>query len=144
VFDTSILPSVNATLNALAAVLLVGGYGCIRTGRRAAHRRFMLAAFGTSALFLVSYVTYHATHLATTFPGHGAARGVYFTILITHIALAIAIVPLALTVLYRAWRVDFARHRRLARWTLPIWLYVSVTGVVVYWMLYRINWGPVG
>ncbi len=138
--DTSILPAVNATLNGTAAVLLAGGYACIRGGRRTAHRRFMLGAFATSALFLVSYVTYHATHLATPFPGHGAARAVYYAILATHVVLAISVVPLALTVLYRAWRADFARHRRLARWALPIWFYVSVTGVVVYWMLYRVQW----
>jgi putative membrane protein len=139
-FDTGILPSVNAALNAVAATLLLCGYACIRTGRRAAHRRFMLAAFATSALFLVSYLTYHATHLATVFPGQGAARWVYYPILVTHIVLAIAVVPLALTVLYRAWKQDFARHLRLARWTFPIWLYVSVTGVIVYWMLYRMQW----
>jgi putative membrane protein len=143
-FDTSLLPHVNATLNGLAAVLLVGGFTCIRNGWRTAHRRCMLAAFAASALFLGSYITYHATHLATPFPGQGAARGVYYTILVSHILLAIAVVPLALTVLYRARREDFPRHRRLARWTLPIWLYVSVTGVVVYWMLYRIHWAPVG
>jgi uncharacterized membrane protein YozB (DUF420 family) len=139
-FDTSILPSVNAALNATAAVLLVSGYVCIRGKRREAHRRFMLAAFATSALFLISYLVYHATHLATVFPGHGAARWVYYAILITHIVLAIAVVPLVLTVLYRAWKGDFERHRRLARWTFPIWLYVSVTGVAVYWMLYRVQW----
>ena len=139
-FDTSILPPVNATLNGIAAVLLLCGYVCIRLGRRSTHRALMIAAFITSALFLCSYLTYHATHLATVFPGHGAAAWVYYPILITHIALAVAVVPLALTVLYRAWKRDFARHRRLARWTFPIWLYVSVTGVVVYWMLYQVRW----
>ena len=96
--------------------------------------------FSTSALFLLCYLIYHATHLATVFPGHGAWRWVYYAILIPHIILAVAVPPMALILLYRAWKGDFARHKRLARWALPIWLYVSVTGVVVYWMLYRVQW----
>jgi uncharacterized membrane protein YozB (DUF420 family) len=139
-FDTSILPPINATLNGFAATLLLAGYTCIRLGLRSAHRAIMIAAFATSTVFLCSYLTYHATHLATVFPGHGAVAWVYYAILITHVVLAIAVVPLVLTVLYRAWKEDFIRHRRLARWTFPIWLYVSVTGVVVYWMLYQVRW----
>jgi uncharacterized membrane protein YozB (DUF420 family) len=142
--QTTILPSVNAALNGLAAVLLICGYVQIRRGRREGHRRFMLAAFATSALFLASYLVYHATQLATPFPGRGAARWVYYPILISHVVLAAAALPLILVVLYRAWKEDFARHRRLARWAFPIWLYVSVTGVAVYWMLYRIAWAQPG
>jgi uncharacterized membrane protein YozB (DUF420 family) len=134
-FDTSILPSVNAALNSLAALLLLCGYAAIRAGRRDVHRRFMLGAFTVSALFLVSYLTYHVTRSATPFQGQGAARAVYFTVLITHVILAVSVAPMAVVLLYRAWREDFVRHRRLARWAFPIWLYVSVTGVIVYWML---------
>jgi putative membrane protein len=140
-FDPTLLPPVNALLNSLAGVLLLCGYAAIRRGRRDVHRRFMLGAFGASALFLASYLTYHYSRPPTPFPGHGAARWVYYAILGTHVVLAVAVVPLALTLLYRAWRGDFARHKRLARWTLPIWLYVSVTGVTVYVLLYQVRWG---
>jgi len=133
------LPTVNATLNATAAVLLVIAYVLIRRKKIEAHRRVMLAAFGVSALFLVSYVIYHAQAGSTPYRGEGWTRPVYFTILITHIILAAAIVPLALMTLRRGLRRDDARHRAIARWTLPIWLYVSVTGVVVYWMLYHLS-----
>ena len=102
----------------------------------------MIAAFISSTIFLASYVTYHAHVGSVRFPGTGWARPVYFTILVSHVVLAAAIVPLALVTLYRAIRKQFDRHRRIARFTLPIWLYVSVTGVVVYWMLYRITWTP--
>ena len=131
------LPAVNATLNAIAAALLVYGYILIRRRELERHRRVMLAAFGVSALFLVSYLVYHANVGSRPFPGRGPIRAVYFTILITHIVLAAAILPLALITLSRALRQRFDRHVPIARWTLPIWLYVSVTGVIVYLMLYR-------
>jgi uncharacterized membrane protein YozB (DUF420 family) len=131
------LPALNATLNAIAAVLLVIGYVLIRRGRIQQHRRVMLAAFTTSALFLVSYVTYHANAGSRPFAGQGPIRIVYFAILISHVILAAAILPLALITLTHGLRARFDRHVPIARWTLPIWLYVSVTGVVVYWMLYR-------
>ena len=132
------LPAVNATLNSIAATLLAVGYGFIRRGRVDAHRRCMLAAFATSALFLVSYLAYHAQVGSRPFPGQGPVRVVYFTVLVSHIVLAAAILPLAVVTLRRGLRRDDARHVSLARWTLPIWLYVSVTGVVVYWMLYHL------
>jgi putative membrane protein len=131
------LPALNATLNATAAVLLSIGYVLIRKGRIATHRKVMIAAFTTSALFLVSYLVYHANVGSKRFPGQGAIRTVYFTILLTHTILAAAIVPLVLVTLSRALSARFDRHRAIARLTLPIWLYVSVTGVIVYWMLYR-------
>jgi uncharacterized membrane protein YozB (DUF420 family) len=132
------LPAVNAMLNAIAAVLLVVGYRLIRRGRREQHRRVMLAAFATSALFLVSYVTYHYNVGSRPFTGQGPVRIVYFTILITHVVLAAAILPMALVTLSYALRQRFERHVPIARWTLPIWLYVSVTGVLVYLMLYQL------
>ena len=131
------LPAVNATLNATSATLLVIGYILIRRGRIQLHRRVMITAFTTSTLFLISYVIYHANIGSKPFPGTGSMRAVYFTILITHILLAVAIVPLALITLTRGLSERFDRHVPIARWTLPIWLYVSVTGVVVYLMLYR-------
>jgi uncharacterized membrane protein YozB (DUF420 family) len=134
------LPTLNATLNATAAILLAIGWVLIRRRRVRAHRAVMLAAFGVSTLFLISYVIYHANAGSRPFPGQGAIRGVYFFILITHIVLAAAIVPMALLTLSRGLREQFDRHVPLARWTLPIWLYVSITGVVVYLMLYRIDW----
>jgi len=132
------LPALNATLNAIAAVLLIVGYYLIRRGRREAHRRAMLAAFATSTLFLVSYVIYHANIGSRPFTGQGPIRIVYFTILITHVILAAAILPMALITLNHALRGRFERHVPIARWTLPIWLYVSLTGVVVYLMLYQL------
>lgn len=137
-FEVTQLPTVNAALNGIAATLLAAGYVCIRRGRVDLHRRCMLAAFATSALFLVSYVAYHAQAGSRPFAGEGAVRVVYFTVLVSHIVLAAAILPLAIVTLRRGLRRDDARHVALARWTLPIWLYVSVTGVVVYWMLYRL------
>jgi uncharacterized membrane protein YozB (DUF420 family) len=131
------LPAVNAALNATAATLLVIGYTLIRRGRIRQHRAVMLAAFAMSTLFLISYVVYHAHAGSRPFPGRGPIRGVYFAILITHIILAAAIVPMALITLSRALRERFDRHKAIARWTLPIWLYVSVTGVIVYLMLYQ-------
>jgi uncharacterized membrane protein YozB (DUF420 family) len=132
------LPALNAVLNALAAVFLVLGYVLIRTGRREAHRRAMLAAVTCSAVFLVSYLTYHAQVGSVRFARTGTIRTVYLTILFTHTVLAAVILPLVLVTLRRALRGDFPRHRRLARITFPLWGYVSVTGVVVYWMLYRL------
>jgi uncharacterized membrane protein YozB (DUF420 family) len=136
--DVSALPTVNATLNACSGALLVLGYRYIRQRRIAAHRACMLAAFGVSVLFLISYVVYHAQVGSKPFPGVGWIRAVYFSVLIPHVLLAAAIVPLAIVTLRRGLRMDVARHRRIARWTLPIWLYVSVTGVIVYWMLYHL------
>ena len=136
--DVTLLPAVNATLNGTAAVLLIAGYVQIRRKQIDAHRKCMLAAFTTSALFLVSYLIYHALVGSVAFTGQGPIRTLYFTVLISHVSLAILILPLALVTLRRGLRRDDARHVALARWTLPIWLYVSVTGVVVYWMLYQI------
>lgn len=130
------LPALNATLNGVAAVLLVAGWACIRTGRRRAHRAAMVAALVTSAAFLASYVIYHANAGSKPYQGTGPLRAVYFTILITHVVLAAAIVPLVLVTVIRALRGRFETHRRVARWTLPLWLYVSVTGVAIYVMLY--------
>jgi len=132
------LPALDATLNATSAVLLLIGYVLIRRGLWRAHRVAMLAACTTSVLFLVSYLTYHAHAGSKHFTGIGWIRPVYFTILLTHTILAVAIVPLVLVTLVRALRARYDRHRAIARWTLPIWMYVSITGVVVYWMLYRL------
>ncbi len=131
------LPALNATLNAIAAILLTAGYMLIRRGRVDQHRRVMLTAFATSVLFLFSYVVYHANVGSRPFRGEGPIRLVYFTILISHVVLAAAIVPLALITLVRGLRERYDKHVRIARWTLPIWLYVSVTGVIVYLMLYQ-------
>ena len=136
--NDSILPHVNAALNALSFLLLVAAFYKIRRGDVQAHRRLMLSALAVSGLFLVSYVTYHAQYGSVRFTGQGAVRAVYFFILVTHIILAAAIVPLVVVTVVRALRGDFARHRRVARWTYPLWLYVSVTGVVVYLMLYQL------
>jgi uncharacterized membrane protein YozB (DUF420 family) len=136
--DVTALPAVNAALNATSAVLLTTGWALIRRRRIRAHRACMLAAFAVSTLFLVSYVVYHANAGSRPFTGHGAVRGVYFALLLTHVVLAAAIVPLALITIYRALHGQFQRHVRIARWTFPIWLYVSVTGVVIYWMLYHL------
>lgn len=134
----SALPTVNALLNATSAALLTAGFVAIRRRRVAVHRACMLSALGVSTLFLVSYVVYHAAAGSVPFRGQGWIRPVYFTILLSHIVLAAGIVPLALATVWRALRGEFARHVPLARWTLPLWLYVSVSGVVVYWMLYRL------
>ena len=132
------LPALNATLNGIAGALLALGYYFIRHKRVAAHRACMLSAFAASTLFLVSYLIYHSQVGSRPFPGHGGVRLLYFTILITHIVLAAAIVPMALITLRRGLKLDVARHRRIARWTWPLWMYVSVTGVVIYMMLYRL------
>lgn len=138
--EISDLPALNASLNATAAVFLVTGYAFIRTGRRTAHKRCMLAALTTSALFLTSYVVYHWNAGSRPFEGSGLAAAIYFPILITHVILAMTILPLALVTTARGLLAQYDRHVRIARWTLPIWLYVSITGVVIYVMLYRIGW----
>jgi len=130
------LPTLNAALNSVATVLLLLGYRFIRAGEIESHRRCMLAAFATSVLFLISYLIYHAYAGSVPFPGTGWVRPVYFTVLVTHVVLAAAVPVLAVITLYLGLRMERARHRRIARWTLPIWLYVSVTGVIVYLMLY--------
>ena len=133
----SSLASVNAVLNAAASVCLVAGYVFIRRGQRARHRASMLAAFAFSVAFLVGYLVHHARVGSVPFRGQGWARPVYFAILIPHVTLAAAVVPLALVTLVRALRERFDRHKKIARWALPIWLYVSASGVVVYFMLYH-------
>jgi len=135
--DVSALPKLNAVLNAGSAVLLSAGYVFIRRRRIAAHLSCMLSAFSLSILFLISYVVYHFHAGSRPFTGQAWIRPLYFVLLLTHVVLAATIVPLALTTIWRALTGRFERHRRIARWTLPIWLYVSVTGVVIYWMLYR-------
>jgi uncharacterized membrane protein YozB (DUF420 family) len=134
------LPAVNATLNAIAAVLLCIAFVFIRQRRIEAHRRTMIAAFATSSLFLVCYIVYHAQVGSVRFTRQGFVRPLYFTILITHVTLAATVLPLAIITLSRALKARFDRHRAIARWTLPIWLYVSVTGVLVYVLLYQPNW----
>lgn len=131
------LPALNAALNAASALFLAVGYTLIRRGRPDAHRRAMLGALACSTVFLASYLVYHAQVGSVRFQGRGPVRAVYFTILLTHTVLAASIVPLVLVTLVRALQRRFDRHRRLARLTLPLWAYVSVTGVVIYWMLYR-------
>lgn len=131
------LPALNASLNALATVFLTCGWVMIRQRRRQAHRTCMLAALTASAAFLASYLVYHFNVGSVPFQKQGLIRTVYLTILFTHIVLAIAIVPLVLVTVSRALTARFDKHRRIARWTLPLWLYVSVTGVVIYVMLYR-------
>jgi putative membrane protein len=138
--DVHDLPVVNATLNAIAALLLSIGFVLIRSRRWVAHRNVMVAALVCSTLFLTSYLIYHSQVGSVHFPGTGRARTVYFAILISHTALAATVPVLAGITVVRAFRRRFQRHMRIARWTLPIWLYVSVTGVVVYWMLYRVHW----
>ena len=133
--DLSFMPGVNAVLNATAATLLVLGLAAIKSGRRELHKRLMVSAFAASAVFLVGYVLYHYAHGDTRYQGEGAVRIVYFAVLITHVLLSIVMLPMILGTFYLAARERFATHKKLARWTLPIWLYVSVTGVVIYFML---------
>ena len=135
------LPMLNATLNATSATLLLAGFACIKAKRIGAHQWLMRAAFLCSTLFLISYVVYHAQVGTVRFPGHGWIRPTYYGILTTHTILAIAIVPLAIRTLFLAGQGRFDAHRRIARITFPLWLYVSVTGVVIYWLLYRSPWG---
>jgi uncharacterized membrane protein YozB (DUF420 family) len=134
------LPAVNATLNGVAGVLLLIGFLLIRSRKIDLHRRFMIAAFIASALFLVSYIVYHAQVGSVRFTRQGFVRPLYFTILITHVALAATVLPLAIVTLTRGLKGRFPAHRAIARWTLPIWLYVSVTGVLVYVLLYQPTW----
>lgn len=134
----AIFPVINATLNGTSAVLLYVGHGFIKRGKMAAHRALMIAALVTSSLFLTSYLYYHAHVGSVRFQGQGWSRPVYFAILISHTILAAVIVPLVIITLTRALRERFDKHRAIARWTYPIWLYVSVTGVVIYFMLYHL------
>jgi uncharacterized membrane protein YozB (DUF420 family) len=136
--DVRDLPTVNAVLNSIAAILLVTGYVLIRRRRIQAHRRVMIAAFTASVLFLASYLVYHFQAGSVRFQRTGTIRTVYLWILLTHTVLAAAVPFLAVITLYRGLRGSYERHRRIARWALPIWLYVSVTGVAVYWMLYQL------
>ncbi len=133
--DVSVLPALHATMNGTTALLLVAGVLLIRSGRRIGHQRAMVSAFALSCLFLISYVVYHSQAPATAFGGEGWIRPVYFAVLITHIVLAPVVLPLALFTVLRASRQEFARHRKVARWTFPVWLYVAVTGVVVYLLM---------
>lgn len=133
--DLSFMPAVNATFNGIAAACQVGGYLAIRAKRQVLHKRLMLGAVGASAAFFVCYLVYHYVHGDSRYPGTGAIRGVYLGVLGTHVVLSIALVPMLLVTLYRAFKGTFDRHKRLARFTLPIWLYVSVTGIIVFWML---------
>ena len=134
------LPAVNAALNGIAGVLLLIAYVLIRNRKIDAHRRVMIAAFATSSLFLVCYVIYHAQVGSVRFTRQGLVRPIYFAILITHVTLAAAVLPLAIITLSRGLKARYDRHRAIARWTLPIWLYVSVTGVLVYVLLYQPTW----
>lgn len=136
----SALPAVNASLNATCALLLLTAYVFIRQRRVRAHRNTMLAAATVAAVFLTSYLIYHYHVGATPFPGSGPVRSLYFIILISHTVLAVANVPLVVTTLYRGLSKRYRSHRRIARWTLPIWLYISVTGVVIYLMLYQVDY----
>jgi uncharacterized membrane protein YozB (DUF420 family) len=134
------LPAVNATLNALSGILLLVGFALMRAGRIEQHRKVMLAAFATSSVFLVCYIVYHAQVGSVRFTRQGFVRPLYFTILVTHVTLAATVVPLAIVTLARGLKKRYPQHRRLARWTFPIWLYVSVTGVLVYVLLYQPTW----
>ena len=135
--DYTLLPTVNATLNATSGVFLLIGYVLIRKRKIKAHRNAMLAAFASSTLFLVSYLIYHANVGSRPFGGQGAIRLVYFAVLISHVILAAAILPMAISTLSRGLRGRYVEHKRIARWTFPTWMYVSVTGVIVYFMLYQ-------
>ena len=134
------LPAVNASLNAISGVLLLAGYTMMRLRKIDMHRRLMIAAFAASALFLVCYVVYHAQVGSVPFPRHGWVRPLYFTILITHVVLAASVPPLAIVTLTRGMKGRYPQHRKIARWTFPIWMYVSVTGVLVYVLLYQPTW----
>lgn len=136
--DYTAFPAINATLNGTSAVLIVTGRGLIKRGRVAAHRACMVAAVACSTLFLLCYLYYHAHAGVIRFQGQGLVRPVYFSILISHMILAAVILPLVIITLARAWRGTFDRHRAIARWTFPVWLYVSITGVVIYVMLYHL------
>lgn len=133
--DLSFMPGVNAVLNATSATFLLFGLAAIRNGRRELHKRLMVSAFAASAVFLIGYVFYHYAHGDTPFQGEGVTRAIYFAVLITHVLLSIVMLPMILGTFFLAARERFSAHKKLARWTLPIWLYVSVTGVVIYFML---------
>jgi putative membrane protein len=134
------LPAVNASLNAISGVLLLAGYTMMRLRKIDMHRRLMIAAFAASALFLVCYVVYHAQVGSVPFPRHGWVRPLYFSILVTHVVLAASVPPLAIVTLTRGLKGRYPQHRKIARWTFPIWMYVSVTGVLVYVLLYQPTW----
>jgi len=134
------LPAVNASLNAISGVLLLAGYTMMRLRKIDMHRRLMIAAFAASTLFLVCYVVYHAQVGSVPFPRHGWVRPLYFAILITHVVLAASVPPLAIVTLTRGLKGRYPQHRKIARWTFPIWMYVSVTGVLVYVLLYQPTW----
>ena len=134
------LPAINATLNALSGVLLLIAYVLIKARRIEQHRKVMIAAFATSSLFLICYLVYHAQVGSVRFTRHGFVRPLYFSILITHVTLAALVLPLAIVTLTRGLGARYLQHRSIARWTLPIWLYVSVTGVLVYVLLYQPTW----
>jgi putative membrane protein len=136
--------ALNASLNGTSALLLAGGYAAIRAGKTQVHKRFMVSAFWVSVVFLVSYVIYHIRVGHVVFQGQGWIRPVYFVLLTSHTILAIVIVPLILITLRRAWMEKFDKHKLIARWTLPLWFYVSVTGVIVYLMVYQIYVGKNG
>lgn len=136
---TDLLPTINATMNLLSATCLLLGWRAIRRGERERHRRWMISAFIASSLFLVGYLTRMALTGTHRFEGDSFVRTIYLAILISHSILAACVVPLVLRAFYLAWRQRFDAHKRIARWTFPIWLYVSVTGVVIYWMLYHLN-----
>lgn len=135
--DVTVLPTVNATLNAISGIFLLSGYVLIRGGQINAHRNAMLGAFCSSTLFLISYVVYHAQVGSRPFTGQGPIRYAYFAILISHVILATAILPMAISTLSRGLRGRYVEHKRIAKWTFPAWMYVSVTGVIVYLMLYQ-------
>lgn len=130
--------ALNATLNGISAVLLACGYLAIKSNKREVHKNFMIAAFVTSCAFLISYLVYHYRVGHVVFQGHGWIRTFYLALLLSHTVLAVVIVPLILITLRRAWLARFDKHKIIARWTLPLWFYVSVTGVVVYWMVYQL------
>jgi putative membrane protein len=138
--DPFVLPTVNAILNSVSAFFLILGYGFIRSKKVSKHRICMILAFCCSILFLISYLTYHYIAGSRSFPGTGNARTFYLGVLLTHTILAAIVPPLAMISLYHGLKGRFEKHRKVARWTFPIWLYVSLTGVVVYWMLYRMVW----
>lgn len=135
--DYSLLPAVNATLNATSGIFLLTGYVLIKQRRITAHRNAMLAAFTSSTLFLISYLVYHYHVGSHPFRGQGAIRQVYFAILISHVILAVVILPFIISTLTKGLRAQYVRHKRVAKWTFPLWMYVSVTGVIVYLMLYQ-------
>src|SRR5229473_1055513 len=134
--------ALNASLNGVSAVLLAGGYAAIRNGKIAVHKTFMISAFAVSSIFLASYLVYHYRVGHVAFQGQGWIRPVYFVLLTSHTILAIAIVPMILVTIRRAWLEKFDKHKIIAKWTLPLWFYVCVTGVIVYWMVYQM-YGPV-